>query len=252
MGRGDQQAAQRALQALAGEHGRDGDQRDEHPGDQLAGRGIGTRVVLDRILSSALGLRNPRRSLLHQGLGLLQSCFEIGLPGSLGFKRLDSLRLGHAAVGNVHGRADPADGCLHRALGDDGVHVVWLLAQFKLDAPLLEVGQVKFGWDDQHRRYPSLGELAVGCIRRLHVGADGLRLGKRGNQVRGEGRAGLIDHHQPHARVGRSAGAPGQDDGEHNRQAQEENPVEPTRKTYPGIFPGNGENLFHAATPIVP
>ena len=48
-GGGGQQAAQGALLALVGEHASDAQQRDEDPGDQLPGRRVGARVVVDLI-----------------------------------------------------------------------------------------------------------------------------------------------------------------------------------------------------------
>ena len=107
---GGQQPAQGALLALVGEHGRDADQRDEHPGDQLPGRRIGARVVVDLILRwrPAADCDAVGRGV-HLGLGRCKGGVEVGLArraDANGRMRSASATL---AVGDVHRAADAAD-----------------------------------------------------------------------------------------------------------------------------------------------
>ena len=53
MGGCGQQAPKCALLPFESEHARDTDQWDEDPGDQLSGRGIGPRVIWDRVFGGA-------------------------------------------------------------------------------------------------------------------------------------------------------------------------------------------------------
>jgi len=46
---GSEQSAESALLALVGKEGRDAEQGDEHPGDELAGGGVGLRIVFDSL-----------------------------------------------------------------------------------------------------------------------------------------------------------------------------------------------------------
>ena len=66
-----------------------------------------------------------------------QGSVEIGLPVRRRSEGPDLFGIGHALVGNIGCTADPADDRKDSLLGNHGIHVIGLLAQFQRDAALL-------------------------------------------------------------------------------------------------------------------